>query len=330
MSEPEIEIQSRSAACFNLPKGSLENGAPFRRDFRIRMILMSCDCVGFHGRSRIPTGFRSKAQGRQIPPTLGMSMARVHQPRWGCVSIPKISFVPSNLMFAQKCAQFVLETHLSVVFFVAGNVFFDLLQIRLADREISVASLPFKVGKFHCLLFQPPVGYPFELLNPFCLGCSATKTSQQVDVIVDSANKNRRAIYSFRNLAKIRVQRFSNPFVSKKWAPLFGGKDEMKINNRQRLWHKHPLKYGRNPVRVFGSVVSLPRVARPSQPRALRQNPYGISFNRNGIANGVNGLPGYSRFSLRMMNGRRVITSPEGTIESIPFVMPIGYCDVAS
>ncbi len=48
------------------------------------------------------------------------------QPQRGCVSIPHISFVSGDLMFARERAHFVLKTHLSVMFLLTGNVFFGL------------------------------------------------------------------------------------------------------------------------------------------------------------------------------------------------------------
>ena len=49
------------------------------------------------------------------------------------------------------------------------------------------------------------------------------------------------------------------------------------VNNLWRLEHRFPFVLGRNPVGVAVIAVHLPRVARASQPWALRRNPFGIS-----------------------------------------------------
>ena len=72
-----------------------------------------------------------------------------YNPKGGCVSIPNISFLPFDLVFAQQRSQFVLKSHLPVIFLMAGNVFFDLFQIRLTDREVRITSLPFETGVIH-------------------------------------------------------------------------------------------------------------------------------------------------------------------------------------
>ena len=76
------------------------------------------------------------------------------------------------------------------MFLLAGNVFFDLFQIRLTDGEDRVTPLPFKVGKIHALLLQPLVGDALHLLDPLGLGDRAAKTRQDMNVIFDATDKD--------------------------------------------------------------------------------------------------------------------------------------------
>lgn len=117
----------------------------------------------------IPTGFRPEAQGCETRATLGKYLHHT-LPQRGYVSIPNISFIPFDFMFAQKRPDLVLKRHFSVMFFLSGDVAFDLLEARLADGEVRVARLPFKVGKACVLLLQPFVRDAFQFLHPFGLG----------------------------------------------------------------------------------------------------------------------------------------------------------------
>jgi len=77
--------------------------------------------------------------------------------RLGCGSIPHIFFIPFDFVFAEQRQQLVLKIHLPVVFLLSGDVWLHLFQIRLADREIRVAALPFKVRIIPALRLQPSV-----------------------------------------------------------------------------------------------------------------------------------------------------------------------------
>ncbi len=62
---------------------------------------------------------------------------------------------------------------------LAHNVCFDPVQIRLANAEVRIASLPFEAGKITTLLLQPLVGNPFQFLDPFRLRNRAAKPRNQ-------------------------------------------------------------------------------------------------------------------------------------------------------
>ena len=74
------------------------------------------------------------------------------------------------------------------------DVCFDLFQFRLADGEVRVTALPFKVGKIHTLLLQPLVGDALEFFNPFSLGDRAAKTRQEVNMVLHPTDQDGRTI----------------------------------------------------------------------------------------------------------------------------------------
>ena len=132
-------------------------------------------------------------------------------------------------------------------------------------------------GCVSILLLQPLVGDALKFFDPLGLGNRAAKTRQQVNVLFHSPTEDGRAIEPFGNLSQICVQALKNLLVPKKWTAVFGGEDELNINDRKRLWHRISFMFGRNPVGVVTSGFHLPRVARFSQPWALGRNPFGIS-----------------------------------------------------
>jgi|SRR5882724_4067096 len=95
-------------------------------------------------------------------------------------------------MFPQKRAQLILKRHPMMMFFLANDVMLYLLQIRVADREIRITALPFKIGLIRSLLFEPAVGHAFQFLHPLSLGYGAAKAAEQVHVIFHATDDKRR------------------------------------------------------------------------------------------------------------------------------------------
>ena len=94
--------------------------------------------------------------------------------RKAVVSFPDVTLIPLYLVLRQQCSHLILETKLSMVILLVRYISLDLLQVRLTHGEISIARLPFEAGKSR-FLFQPNIGYAFQLFNPLCLGNASTK-----------------------------------------------------------------------------------------------------------------------------------------------------------
>ena len=112
--------------------------------------------------------------------------------------------------------------------------------------------------------------------RPKAQGCEARATLGNRR----SRRQPQRGCASIPTCSQIRAQGFTNSRVSKKWTAVLGGDDEVKADDRQRLEQWFPVTLGRNPVGVVMLGVTLPRVARASQPWALGQNPFGISSRK--------------------------------------------------
>jgi hypothetical protein len=155
----------------------------------------------------------------------------------GSCSIPNVFFIPFDFVLAQKHAQLVLKTHLTMMLLLIGDVLLHLFEIRLADTEIRVATLPFEAGVIATAFVQPEVRDAFQFLHPFGLRDGAAEAREQMDMVFHPTDEDGRAIELFENPAEIRVEAVASGFVAQEGATVFGGEDEMNVNGGKRLWH---------------------------------------------------------------------------------------------
>ena len=135
-------------------------------------------------------------------------------------SIPHISFIKFDFMFAQERAKFVLKRRLPMMFLLARDVLFHLLKVGLAHREIRIAALPFKIGVVAAMFFEPAVGNPFQFLHPFRLCDGAGKTAEQMNVVFHPANDERRTVERLGHAAHVGVQGIAHRFVAQEWTAI--------------------------------------------------------------------------------------------------------------
>ena len=132
-------------------------------------------------------------------------------------SIPGISFIKFDFMFAQQRAKFILKRCLPMMFLLAHDVLPHLFKVGLAHREIRIAALPFKIGIVVAMFFEPAVGNPFQFLHPLGLGNGAGKTAEQMNMVFHPANDERRTVQRLGHAAQVGVQGIANRFVPKEW-----------------------------------------------------------------------------------------------------------------
>src|SRR6266581_3282458 len=155
----------------------------------------------------------------------------------GSCSVPNVFFIPFDFVLAQKQAQLILKTHLTMMLLLIGDVLLHLFEIRLADAKVCVASLPLEVGEIASAFLQPEVGDAFQLLYPFCLRDGTPESREQMHVVFHSPGESGRTIELSRDTAEIRVERVARGFVAQKRTTVFGGEDEMNVNGGKGLWH---------------------------------------------------------------------------------------------
>ena len=97
-----------------------------------------------------PRGWNKPAQGQRSV-TLGMgphaphTLKGLHKDlRPCCRSIPDVSLIELHSMLSQEYAEFILECHPLMVFFLTGNAVAHRLNIREAHGERSISILPLK------------------------------------------------------------------------------------------------------------------------------------------------------------------------------------------
>src|SRR5207247_6492795 len=107
----------------------------------------------------------------------------------GADSIPNVFFIPFDFVLAQQGAQLLLKSNLAMMLLLTGDVFLHLFEIRFADTEIRVATLPFEVGVIATAFLQPEVRDAFQFLHPFGLRDGAPEAREQMHVIFHSTDE---------------------------------------------------------------------------------------------------------------------------------------------
>jgi hypothetical protein len=146
-------------------------------------------------------------------------------------------FIPLQFVPAQQRSQFILKSYFGVMLLLSKHVLFDLTKIRLAHRKIGITTLPLEISIIRSLFLQPNIRHAFQFFYPFRLCDAAPESCKQMNVILNSANSNRRAIELFGDTTQIRMKLFPHHVIAQKRPAIFRGKDEMNVNRRKRLRH---------------------------------------------------------------------------------------------
>lgn len=96
-------------------------------------------------------------------------------------------------MALQEVAQFILERDGAMVLFLVRDVFLHGIQLRDADRECAVATLPGEILQAGVLGFEPDGRAAFYFLNHGSGIRSSREPMEKMHVVGDSADKERRA-----------------------------------------------------------------------------------------------------------------------------------------
>jgi hypothetical protein len=164
--------------------------------------------------NKIPKGFRLEAQGCESASNPGSNAANASLPRRGSGLIPQIPFIPFHLMPAQKGPDLILERYLAMMFLLAGDISPHLLQIRLANREIGITTLPFEISQILPLFLNPEMRDSLQFLYPLGLRNGPTETTKEMNMIFNSADEQGRTVQLLRNTPQIPVNRFPSHRVA--------------------------------------------------------------------------------------------------------------------
>jgi len=152
-------------------------------------------------------------------------------------SIPYIFLIPWDGVAFEEGAVFVLEGGIFVMLFLIGDVTFDRFKIRGDDGEDAIAGLPSEVAERWIALFDPEAGDSFEFLDPIGLGDGAGVVGENMDVILHTTDDDGRTVELFGNAAEIGMDFGAEGGIAEERVAVFGGKDEVKVNGGEGLWH---------------------------------------------------------------------------------------------
>jgi hypothetical protein len=100
-----------------------------------------------------------------------------------------------------------------------------------------------------------------------------------MNMIFHAADEDGRAIELFGDAAEIRMKRIARGFVAQERPAVFGGKDQMNVNGRKRLWHSGTMANPRssgNPKGIVSSSPGLRGTSNPGKAPGGNHNPNGV------------------------------------------------------
>ena len=151
---------------------------------------------------------------------------------------PKIAFVPGHPVFFEKLAELVLEREFSVMFFLAVDVFLNGFEHGWTDGEDAKAGLPCEPSHPEGIfVFEPEAGDSFQFLDPIGLGYGAAESGEDMHVVCDAADDDRRAIEFIGDIAEEGVGFVPERAVEQPGFTVLGGEDAVQIDGGERLGH---------------------------------------------------------------------------------------------
>lgn len=200
---------------------------------------------------RSPKGFRTIAKGcrtiARLPWNAGNHpMFHLTEPQRGSASayqnkrasIPDISFIPFDAMFAQHHAVFILKGLCPMMLGLIPHILDHGIRVRLAHRKSAVTRLPMKRGKLRPLLTNPDSAGSFHFLHPIRQRHRAIHSCQDMNVISHTAYGDGRTFQFLRNAAEVAVHSIHLLRIRKPRLAVLGREHEMQDHVGKRLRHK--------------------------------------------------------------------------------------------
>jgi hypothetical protein len=128
-----------------------------------------------------------------------------------------------------------LETDLSMMLGLAGNVLHQGLCLGFSDRETTIATLPGK--SWDSLGFQPLRGVAFEDFDHLGYILGARELGKSMHVISGATDSDGRTLNSAKNATEIGVSGLEQVAFTEKRAAVFGRENEMYQQTGKGLRH---------------------------------------------------------------------------------------------
>ena len=117
-----------------------------------------------------------------------------------------------------------------MVLFLLLDVNAHRLKIRSTYRKCPVSGLPCKFFHLWETSLNPKVGTAFQFLDQIGQGNTAAQLKQDVYMIGNTANQNRRTIPFSGDPSKEGMNLLANDVIGQEWEPIFRREDDVQID----------------------------------------------------------------------------------------------------
>ena len=117
-----------------------------------------------------------------------------------------------------------------MMFLLIPDVTDEGIQMPRTDRKSSVSRLPSEIGQISKLAFDPFGGVTLQVEQQVGDGDLATKATEDVDMVLDAIDGERRAVGVPANTVEVSVDFLASILVSKERRPIFCRKDDVQMH----------------------------------------------------------------------------------------------------
>ncbi len=166
------------------------------------------------------------------------------------LSTPNMLFVPFDAITFEEPAELILKALLRVVGFLSVDVSDECAQIRRADREDAVASLPRKVMQQRGLRLEPLRRGRFQLFDELGDCERSRETDGKVYMIGNAADPITLASLVSRHSREVSMRRTANS-IRQRGLPVFRAEDHVEQHVTQGVGHGEDYRSGFQPSKVW-------------------------------------------------------------------------------
>jgi hypothetical protein len=186
-------------------------------------------------------GLHSSPGGRTVVARRFTAWARIH-PFFSVRrtdergSLKDVAFIEFDLVQAKQRQQLGAIILSLVMFLLMGDVRLDGRHHRFAHREAGIAFLPLEVGGWESGFVDPFRGAAFDMLEHFGMRKIRTITNEQMDVVFDPVNSEKRATQIADDAADEGIEPVFE-FGCDEWGAAFGAEHGVVEVLGKGAWH---------------------------------------------------------------------------------------------